>query len=110
MTKLTGFGLAFGMPIDVAVERLYASARELSAAAEKAPGRSETFGERIKNAVQRRMSASSHAQPRADGDESFGENVKKAVEKKSGRSQHKKQAEAERNRYPGYKRQRTKGE
>jgi len=94
---ITGFGLAFGLPIDTAVEQLNATARQLDAARAKAPSRDDSFGQRIKNAVQRRMSHS-HS-PQAEGEQTFGQKVKQAIERRSGRTQHERQADAERNRY-----------
>jgi hypothetical protein len=77
------FGLAYGVPINEACERMFTCARLLSAAAEKAPARS------------------SHT---------FAEKLKKAMEERSGAKQRKEQAERERKRYRGYTRKRTKGE
>jgi len=108
MITKQGFGLAFGLPIETAVEQLHATARELEAAAEKVSARGESFGQRIKAAVQRRLSCS-HG-PRADGGESFGQKVKQAVERRSGRTQHARQTDAERSRYRQQLRKRTMGE
>jgi hypothetical protein len=49
------------MPLATAIERLNASARELSAAAEKAPSREgfgQRFGQKLKEAVKRKASNS----------------------------------------------------
>jgi len=56
MTKLNHFpivagGMAFGLPIDEAVERLLNCAAALRASAEKAPGASEDFGKKLKEAL-----------------------------------------------------------
>jgi hypothetical protein len=110
------------MPLDLAIERLTASARELTAAAEKTTSRPQRFGSRLAQAVKRKSGTAifaSSALPRAkkqdddeDNDEdddkekdgkeendSFSHRIKKAVEKRSGQKQHKEYAERERERY-----------
>jgi hypothetical protein len=112
------FGLAYGLPIDEACERMFTCAGLLNAAAEKMPApSSHSFGERITQAVKAKVaniptvrhrpavSASASAE-----EESFGQKLKKAVKKKSGQQRQKEQAERERKRYPGYTRKRSKGE
>ena len=96
---ITPFATAFGMPINDAIDRLTASARELDAAAEKTT--SGDFGQRLAQAVRRKQQS-----PRVfaatgknkenddnnddeDGDkdkekdDSFGERIRKAVKRKS---------------------------
>src|SRR5262245_12193040 len=111
----SGSGLAMGLPIADAVAALEASAAELRIAAEKAPARSEGFGQRLAQAVKGKMRS---RQPRfsavtasAEPEESnFGEQIKKAVEQKSGKKQHEERVERERNRYRHQPRKRTKSE
>ena len=93
----TPFATAFNMPINDAIERVLASARELSAAAEKMSREQGGFGSRIAQAVQRKQSPIVFAAsaPRKNDDdnddddekdsESFGQRIKKAVERKSTR-------------------------
>jgi hypothetical protein len=97
----TPFATAFNMPINDAIERLTASARELTAAAEKTTSGSHDFGSRLSQAVRRKQSPCVFAATRknkenddndddengdkdkdADND-SFGKRIKKAVERKS---------------------------
>ena len=105
------FGLAYGVPLDQACERMFTCARLLSAAAEKAPS-SHSFGQRITQAVKAKIAEqpTRHAVAADAPDESFGEKLKKAVKKKSGQERHEEQAERERKRYPGYTRKHSKGE
>jgi hypothetical protein len=116
--QTTPIATAFGMPLDSAVEKLAATATELSTAAEKTSrSRAQGFGSRIAQAVKRKTGAvvfAAASSPRAEN-ESFGQRVKKAVEKKSRhmktQQQHKEQSERERNRYSQPQpRKRTKGE
>jgi len=118
----TPFATAFGMPIDDAIERLNATARELTAGAEKTP--SQDFGLRLADAVRRKQSprfsatAVFAAAPRRNNDDdednddekkdddqsdSFGTRLKRAIERKSRASktqkQHQRIAERERKRY-----------
>lgn len=99
----TPFATAFNMPINDAIERVLASARELSASAEKAPGHGESFGSQIAQAVKTKLA--SGTRPRiavhasSDGDEGFAQRLKEAAEKKSGAKRHKEYAERERDRY-----------
>src|SRR5262252_6622916 len=91
------FATAFNMPINDAIERVLASARELDAAAESVPGKREAFGQRLAQAVRRKQSPIVFAAsaPRKNDDdnddddekdsESFGQRIKKAVERKSTR-------------------------
>jgi hypothetical protein len=118
----TPFATAFGMPIDDAIERLNATARELTAGAEKTP--SQDFGLRLADAVRRKQSPRFSAttvfaasavrkeEDENDDDEkkdddqsdSFGTRLKRAIERKSRASktqkQHQRIAERERKRYP----------
>ena len=113
----TGRATAFGIPIDEAVERATACARELNVAAEKAPA-GRGFGERLVQAVQARVGSTTRPRigvlanaavaPKAE-DESFAERLKKACEKRSGKEQREKHAERERSRYK-QRRKPTKGE
>ena len=66
------------------------------------------FGNRISQAVRARQHPRIFATA-SDESNSFGKRLKKAVEKKSGKKQHKDRAERERSRYP-QPRKRTKGE
>ena len=78
--------MAMGLPIDQAIDRIVASARELDAAAEKT-SQPQSFGQKIAQAFKAKLAKQ---QPRttADADnESFGEKLKKAVRKKSGQKQ-----------------------
>jgi len=113
----TPFATAFGMPIDDAIERLNATARELTAGAEKTP--SQDFGLRLADAVRRKQSPRFSATTvfaasavRKDEDEnnddekdaenqSFGERLRRAVERRGRRTQkrHQKFVERERKRY-----------
>ena len=114
----TPFATAFGMPIDDAIERLNATARELTAGAEKTP--SQDFGPRLADAVRRKQSprfsaaAVFAAAPRRNNDDdednddekdaenqSFGERLRRAVERRGRRTQkrHQKFVERERKRY-----------
>src|SRR5262249_4913951 len=90
----TTTGTAFGVPINTAIERMLASARELSAAAEKTPARADQgFGLKLAQAVKNRVAsarpcstaifANSAVAPKAE-DETFAEQLKKAVEERSG--------------------------
>jgi hypothetical protein len=79
-------GTAFGVPINLAVERVEACARELDAA----------------------VLANAAVAPTAE-DESFAERFKRVCEERSGQKQRKEQAERERNRYK-QRREPTKGE
>ena len=62
ITKLhfpsTPIGMAFGMPINEAVECVLASAESLRAASEKTPV-SQGFGERLKQAVRQKKAVNS---------------------------------------------------
>ena len=94
----TGFRMAMGLPIDQAIDRIVASARELDAAAEKT-SQPQSFGQKIAQAFKAKLAKQ---QPRTTADahnESFGEQIKKAVEKKSGAKRHKEYAKRERDRY-----------
>ncbi len=53
----TSRGTLFGQPIDVAVARMKACAEDLRRAVEKVPGRGDTFGSQIAQAVRRKTSA-----------------------------------------------------
>lgn len=104
--------------MDEAIERILRCARELSAAAEKAP-EGQGFGGKVAQAVKARMAlvtrartpvlaASAAMAPKAEED-GFAEMLKKAVEERSGRKRHKEWAERERSRYT-HPRKHTKGE
>jgi hypothetical protein len=110
--------MAFGLPVNEAIERLNQSARELNASAEKAP-HGQDFGQKVALAVKRRVAlvtrprtavfASATAVSASSGsDEGFAKRLKEAVEKKSGAKRHKEYAERERDRYE-QQRQRAKG-
>jgi len=107
-----GFGTGFGVPIDEAVQRVLACARELNTAAEKTP-EGEVFAQRHVKAVQARIGSATRPRigvlANAAEDESFAEKLKKECEKRSGQKQHKEYVERERNRYP-QRRKPTKGE
>src|SRR5215468_9523519 len=87
----TPFATAFNMPINDAIERVIASARELDAAAEKT-SRGQDFGSRLAQAVRRKQSSIVFAAaPSKDDDdekdkdadnESFGKKLKKAIKRK----------------------------
>jgi hypothetical protein len=114
-TVIVGSGLAMGQPIDIAIAAVKASAETLAKAVEKAPGRTNSFGQRVAQLAKERVRSRQRlrvAPVTRDSapEESFGEKLKKAVEERSGAKQHKDQAARERSRYPGYKRQSTKGE
>jgi len=124
-------GTAFGLPIDEAVERVVACARELNTAADKTR-EGDGFAQRLVKAVQNRVTSTTRPRigvlanaavaPTAEGskncrvsffraeDESFAERVKKACEEKSGQKRRKEQAERERSRYTHQPRKPTKGE
>jgi len=110
------FGLAYGVPIDEACERMFTCARLLNAAAKKAPAASShSFGEKIAEAIKAKVANIPQVQHHAAvfvsaEEESFGKKLKEAVKKKSGQERHKEQAERKRKRYPGYTRKRGKGE
>jgi len=111
--------MAMGLPINQAIDRIFASARELNAAAERT-SEGQSFGQRLAQAVRRKQSPCVFAATRKndddnDGndengdkdkdadDDSFGKRIKKAIERKSRASktqqQHKKIAERKRRRY-----------
>ena len=92
------------VPMDVAIQRVLATAKALLAAAEKAPS-PESFGDKLKKAVTNKLASRSRSPVVAESapEESFGEQIKKAVEKKRGglptQKQHKERVERERERY-----------
>jgi hypothetical protein len=101
--------MAFGMPINDAIERLNASARELDASAEKALP-SQSFGQKVALAVKRKVAlgvtrprpavfASATAVSASSADKDFAKRLREAAEKKSGAKRHEEQAERERERY-----------
>jgi hypothetical protein len=116
MLQLTFFSgpLAAGMTTDYLQERVEQLQRDLS----KEPPISKNggFGERLKEAVKRRVSASySQSQSRvtAEGDESFGERLKKEVQKKQEPARKAKEKERDRWHRAAERakpRKRTKGE
>jgi hypothetical protein len=89
----TPFATAFGMPINDAINRVLASARELDAAAEKTSREQGGFGSRLTQAVRRKQSPCVFAAaPRKNDDnddddidkaESFGNRIKNAVQRKT---------------------------
>jgi hypothetical protein len=106
---VTGRATAWGIPINEAVERALACARELDVAREKAPA-GEGFGERLTRVVQARVTsamrpravvlANTAVAPKSE-DESFAEKLKKECEKRSGQKQQRDYVEKERTRYRG---------
>jgi hypothetical protein len=97
--------MAFGMPINDAIERLNATARELDASAEQAPA-GQSFGQKVALAVKRNVTrprpavfASATAVSACSGDKDFAKRLREAAEKKSGAKRHKEQAERGRERY-----------
>jgi hypothetical protein len=98
--------------LDEQIRKMEEGTADFNRAVEQAPsgGDDESFGEKLKQAVKRKLGARGFsAAATSGGNESFGEKIKKAVEQRSGRKRHKEQAERERNRYP-QPRPRTKGE
>jgi hypothetical protein len=126
------FATAFGMPLNDAIDRLAATASELTAAAERTSRGQGGFGSRLSAAVKRKQSSyavfAEALRKNNDDDEdddkdggkdtdndSFGKRIKKAIERKSRASktqkQHQEFAERERQRYQQPQpRKRTKGE
>src|SRR5438046_10452570 len=103
-SRLSIAGVSLGdLSIDVAGQRILNSAAVLNAATKKAPGREQSFGDQIARAVQNRLASRSRAPVIAETAESFGEEIKQAMERKRGglptQKQHKEQAERERERY-----------
>ncbi len=79
------YGTAFGLPIADAISAIQASAESLRLAAEKVPGRSQGFGQRIALAVKRKVGAGYsriQASAQASNEGGFGEKVTKNVKKK----------------------------
>jgi hypothetical protein len=114
-----GMGMAMGLPIDVTLARIEASAAALRVSAEKAPGgrSGKSFGQMIAKAVKARTAKARIAVFAEGGEEqSFGEKIAEAIKRKTGsrsgtRQQHDKAAEAEGKRYrPLKQRPRTKSE
>ena len=94
--------MAFGMPINDAIERLNASARELDASAANAPA-GQSFDQQIAQAVKRKVHGgafrsldSATAVSASSGDKGFAKRLREAAEKKSGAKRHKEQADRER--------------
>ena len=98
--------MAFGVPINDAIDRLNTTARELDASAEKARA-GQSFGQKVALAVKRlgvtrprpAVVASATAVSASGGDNGFAKRLREAAEKKSGAKRHKEQAERERERY-----------
>jgi hypothetical protein len=82
-TQPTSQAIAFGLPLPLAIARMEASAKELTAAAEKAPGNADSFGQRITKAVKARVQPhhSAAATPQAE-DETFARKIARAVKAK----------------------------
>src|SRR4051794_17417092 len=96
-------GMANGLPIDEAVQRMLICAKELDAASQKVSAeREDSFGHKIAQAVKAKVAFRSGSPVIAENTpkERFGEQLKKAVQEKSGQKRHKEQAERERSRYP----------
>lgn len=95
---------ARALPVDVAIQRVLASARCLRAAAEKAPAHN-SFGDQLKKAVTNKLAFANRSSVFAESasEESSGEQIRKAVQKKQGglptQEQHKERVERERQRY-----------
>jgi hypothetical protein len=96
MTKLhhhhhtTGFGMAFGLPINDAIQSILQSARDLDDSANKVAKERDQharndFGQRIAGAVKRKVAKQPTRITAAAADESFGEKLRKAIERKSPR-------------------------
>ena len=88
VTKLSfstpDYGMAFGLPINTAIARMEATAQALRESAEKAPGRSESPGQRLKAAVKRKLPSrftATTAPPRAEESESFAEKLTAATKR-----------------------------
>ncbi len=98
--------MAFDIPINDAIERLNASARELAASAEKAPA-GQSVSHKVALAVKRKVTrpgpavfaSATAVSASGESDEGFAQRVREAAEKKSGAKRHKEQAERERERY-----------
>jgi len=100
----TGFGMAFNLPINDAIQRMFQSARELDESANKMAKEHEgharnNFGQRIADAVKRKSprhdaAAVFAAAPSKDDDDDdddeekekdadFGKRIKKAIKRRS---------------------------
>jgi hypothetical protein len=112
MNATTGsYAIAFGLPLNEAVRQLEASALTLRNASDKVAASSkDSFGQRLRSAVQARLRPRVVAAntPQAE-EESFGEKLRRAVKQKSPRKQHEQQAARDSKRYPK-PRQRTLSE
>ena len=77
---MAGPGVAFGLPIDEAVQAVHELARSLDAAAKRTP-KSQGFGRKIAHAVQAKVAARNHS--RTTGataeNETFGKLIAAAV-------------------------------
>jgi len=79
-TTTNSHGIAFGLPINEAIQRMYNTAEAMVAAAEKAPAKSDSFGQRIAEAVKARSRQPRIAVFAESADEqSFGEKVSQAI-------------------------------
>jgi hypothetical protein len=105
--------MAFGQPLSVALAALEACAESLQLAREKAPSKSESFGEKVKAAVRRKTGGRATA---ITADEhSFGQKIKQAVLRRAPQAMsckaHEAYKERERARYRAFKqRPHTKSE
>jgi hypothetical protein len=69
-------GMADGLPIDEACQRMFEAAQSLSAAAEKAPGRDGGgFAERLRAAVKARVRSRNASNKPQAAEQSFGEQL-----------------------------------
>jgi hypothetical protein len=72
--------MAFGLPLNDAIARMEASAKELCAATENVPSRTASFGERLTQAVKRQLPA--RRVRVAAQEESFSERLAQRVKEK----------------------------
>jgi hypothetical protein len=96
-------GMANGLPIDEAVQRLLACAKELDASSQKVSAeREDSFGRKIAQAVKAKIAFRSGTPMIAENTprKGFSEKLKKAVQEKSGQNQRKERFQRERERYP----------
>jgi hypothetical protein len=85
MNTTKSYALAFGLPLDVAIARIEASAKELQHSAKKvAAGNSQSFGSKISEAVKRKLRSRNpaFATNANANEESFGEKITRAVKAK----------------------------
>jgi hypothetical protein len=72
-------GIAFGAPLDVALSELEKAAQTLKEAADKTPEKPDSFGQRLCQAVKRKL-GSRGSGPKAQG--GFGQKLSDAVKRK----------------------------